>query len=151
MEKFCVQSLIGPIEVQIINDRVESISKASRYYTNKKLSNIASSIKKQLEDYLWGHSKNFKFEIADKGTTFQKKVWQHLRKIPFGQTQTYSQIAKQIGHPGAARAVGTACGKNPWLLFVPCQRVIAANGTLGGFALGLNAKSKLLKLEQEKK
>lgn len=77
---------------------------------------------------------------------FRQRVWNAIRQIPFGQTVTYQELAAKIGHPGAARAVGGACGANRLLLAVPCHRVVASRG-LGGFALGLEWKRKLLALE----
>ena len=79
-------------------------------------------------------------------SAFRRRVWEALREIPFGQTRTYAQIARQIGSPRAARAVGGACAANRLLLAVPCHRVVAGRG-LGGFALGLEWKRKLLELE----
>ena len=79
-------------------------------------------------------------------TDFRQRVWNAIRKIPFGQTITYQGLARQIGHPGAARAVGSACAVNRLLLVVPCHRVVASQG-LGGFALGLEWKRNLLALE----
>jgi methylated-DNA-[protein]-cysteine S-methyltransferase len=81
------------------------------------------------------------------GTPFQKKVWAAIEKIPFGKTKSYGEIAAQIGHPGASRAVGAACGANPLPLFVPCHRVLAANGRIGGFSGGLAVKKLLLRHE----
>jgi len=79
-------------------------------------------------------------------TEFRHRIWEAIRQIPFGQTRTYQQLAEQIGHPCAARAVGGACAANRLLLAVPCHRVVASRG-LGGFALGLAWKKKLLALE----
>jgi O-6-methylguanine DNA methyltransferase len=81
------------------------------------------------------------------GTTFQRKVWNTLRKIACGQTKSYGEIARAIGKPKAVRAVGGACGANPIPVLVPCHRVLAANGKLGGFSGGLNWKRKLLTRE----
>ena len=81
------------------------------------------------------------------GTDFQKKVWAAIEKIPLGKTKSYAEIAAQIGHPGASRAVGSACGANPLPLFVPCHRVLAANGKIGGFSGGLAVKQLLLRHE----
>jgi len=78
---------------------------------------------------------------------FRRSVWEAIQRIPFGQTRTYRQLAEQIGRPGAARAVGGACGANRLLLAVPCHRVVASHGGLGGFALGLEWKRTLLALE----
>jgi methylated-DNA-[protein]-cysteine S-methyltransferase len=81
------------------------------------------------------------------GTRFQRSVWRAMEKIPRGETRTYAQIAAAAGRPGAARAVGTACGANPLPLIVPCHRVVASGGGLGGFSAGLAVKKKLLRLE----
>ncbi len=81
------------------------------------------------------------------GTAFQRQVWQALREIPRGQTRSYGQIARQIGRPDASRAVGAACGANPVPLLVPCHRVVAANGKLGGFSGGAGWKPRLLHAE----
>jgi AraC family transcriptional regulator of adaptative response/methylated-DNA-[protein]-cysteine methyltransferase len=83
------------------------------------------------------------------GTAFQLRVWQELRRIPLGETRSYGEIAAAVGNPGAARAVGTACGSNPVGIVVPCHRVIASNGGLGGYAWGLDAKRLLLDHERE--
>ncbi len=81
------------------------------------------------------------------GTTFQRKVWNALRKIPPGKTKSYGEIARAIGRPGAVRAVGGACGANPIPVLIPCHRVLAANKKLGGFSGGLNRKRELLARE----
>lgn len=81
------------------------------------------------------------------GTPFQRKVWRAMAKIPHGQTMTYGELAVAIGHPGAARAVGGACGANPLPLWLPCHRVVAANNRLGGFSCGLAWKKHLLAAE----
>ncbi len=101
----------------------------------------------QLEEYFAGTRSRFELELDFAGTEFQKKVWQALLTIPFGQTRSYSQIAEQIGHPSAVRAVGAANGKNPISIVTPCHRVIGASGKLTGFAGGLAAKERLLTLE----
>lgn len=85
--------------------------------------------------------------ICPEGTPFQMTVWNALRKIPFGQVRTYGEIASVIGQPGAARAVGGACNQNRLLLIVPCHRVVASGGGLGGFANGVDIKRQLLQLE----
>lgn len=84
------------------------------------------------------------------GTPFRSKVWELLRKIPAGQPLSYGAVASRVGAPRASRAVGTACGANPICLFVPCHRVIASDGSLGGFGGGLWRKEKLLELERRK-
>ncbi|SCZ81772.1 methylated-DNA--[protein]-cysteine S-methyltransferase [Acidaminobacter hydrogenoformans] len=103
---------------------------------------------RQLEAYLKGTRQSFDLPLAPAGTDFQQKVWNALREIPYGTTQTYTDIARAIGSPSASRAVGTACGRNPVLILTPCHRVIGTNGKLTGFAAGLDVKAALLQLEQ---
>lgn len=104
----------------------------------------------QLAAYFMGESEGFSLPLDFRGTDFQKKVWQALCTIPFGETRTYSEIARQIGIPAAARAVGAANGKNPISIVAPCHRVLGANGKLTGFAGGLEAKAFLLGLESKR-
>ena len=102
---------------------------------------------RQLEEYFAGTRRSFDLDLDFAGTAFQRAVWAALLTIPFGQTRTYSQIAAQIGHPAAVRAVGAANGRNPISIVAPCHRVIGASGKLTGFAGGLEAKERLLTLE----
>jgi len=104
---------------------------------------------RQLNDYFAGKLKKFSLALDAKGTEFQKKVWQALLTIPFGETRSYGQIARQIGRPKAVRAVGAANGKNPLSIVAPCHRVIGSNGKLTGFAGGLEVKACLLGLESK--
>jgi O-6-methylguanine DNA methyltransferase len=103
------------------------------------------------EEYFSGNLLRFSLKIQSPcihaGTEFQKKVWTEIAQIPYGQTRTYGELARAIGNPGSARAVGLACGANPLALIIPCHRVVGASG-LGGFAGGADIKKKLL--EQEK-
>lgn len=101
----------------------------------------------QLNEYFEGKRKSFSLPLDFKGTGFQQKVWHALLSIPFGETRSYGEIAKQIGHPKASRAVGAANGKNPISIIAPCHRVIGTNGKLTGFAGGLKTKAVLLNLE----
>lgn len=102
---------------------------------------------RQLEEYFAGHRKRFSVRLDFVGTEFQNKVWRALLAIPFGETRSYGEIAKQLGNPKAMRAVGAANGKNPISIIAPCHRVIGATGKLTGFAGGLEAKAHLLELE----
>ena len=102
---------------------------------------------RQLADYFAGKLTEFSLKLDFIGTEFQKKVWEALTTIPFGETRSYGEIARQIGNPQAVRAVGAANGKNPISIIAPCHRVIGANGRLTGFAGGLEAKAFLLGLE----
>ena len=102
---------------------------------------------RQLGDYFAGRRTSFSLPLDFHGTDFQKAVWQALLTIPFGETRSYAEIARQIGNPRAVRAVGAANGKNPVSIVAPCHRVIGTNGKLTGFAGGLKAKALLLGLE----
>lgn len=101
----------------------------------------------QLNDYFAGKRKSFSVPLDFMGTAFQKKVWEALLAIPFGETRSYAQIARHIGKPDAVRAVGAANGRNPISIIAPCHRVIGSNGKLTGFAGGLEVKAYLLGLE----
>lgn len=101
----------------------------------------------QLEEYFAGTRQHFTLPLDFVGTEFQQKVWHALVAIPFGETRTYAQIAREIGHPTAVRAVGAANGKNPISIIAPCHRVIGSNGKLTGFAGGTAIKAQLLQLE----
>ena len=105
-------------------------------------------VARQLEEYFDGNRQEFTFPIRPEGTDFQKTVWEELRRIPYGQTRTYGQIAAAVEKPKAAQAVGMACGKNPVWIAVPCHRVIGKNDTLTGYAGGLELKQKLLDIEK---
>lgn len=102
---------------------------------------------KQLDAYFAGKLERFDVPLDFRGTDFQKQVWAALLTIPFGQTRSYGEIARQIGRPSASRAVGAANGRNPISIIAPCHRVIGSAGALTGFAGGLDAKRYLLDLE----
>ncbi len=102
----------------------------------------------ELREYFSGERTAFTVPLSPRGTPFQLEVWQALRDIPYGRTRTYGEIAKAVGRPGAARAVGMANHDNPLLIFTPCHRVVGKNGSLTGFACGLEVKARLLELER---
>jgi methylated-DNA-[protein]-cysteine S-methyltransferase len=108
---------------------------------------VLRETERQLAEYFAGRRKVFDLELDFAGTVFQKKVWHALLTIPFGETRSYAQIARQIGRPKAVRAVGAANGRNPISIVTPCHRVIGSNGALTGFAGGLATKERLLRLE----
>ena len=102
----------------------------------------------QLQDYFLGVRHHFDFPVQLEGTPFQLSVWDALRRIPYGETRTYGQIAAAVGKPNAARAVGRACNRNPLWIVIPCHRVVGSNQALTGYAGGLDMKRMLLALEQ---
>ena len=108
---------------------------------------VLAQAEREVAEYLAGKRRKFAVRLAARGTDFQAKVWRALKAIPFGETRSYGQIAKQMGQPKAARAVGAATGRNPVSIIVPCHRVIGASGKLTGFAGGLKTKERLLALE----
>ncbi len=108
---------------------------------------ILRETERQIGAYFAGTLQAFDLPLDFQGTDFQKSVWQALLTIPFGETRSYGEIARQIGRPGASRAVGAANGRNPISIVAPCHRVIGSNGALTGFAGGLEAKQLLLGIE----
>jgi len=105
---------------------------------------------RQLAEYLDGFRKTFDLPLNPQGTEFQKKVWNALCDIPYGEIRSYKQIAEAVGNPKASRAVGMANNRNPIMIFIPCHRVIGSNGSLVGYGGGLDMKEKLLSLEKVK-
>jgi methylated-DNA-[protein]-cysteine S-methyltransferase len=103
--------------------------------------------RRQLAEYFAGERTAFDLLLRPAGAPFQKQVWDALLRIPYGETASYGEIARELGHPTASRAVGAANGRNPIAIVVPCHRVIGANGSLTGYAGGLDRKRALLDLE----
>jgi methylated-DNA-[protein]-cysteine S-methyltransferase len=111
------------------------------------LDQVLLSAKEQLEEYFAGKRKNFDMPIGLGGTDFQRKVWMEVAKIPFGQTMTYMKLSQKLSNPAAIRAVGAAIGANPILVILPCHRILGSDGSLTGYAGGLDIKKALLELE----
>lgn len=114
------------------------------------VSELMSDIEREIQLYLAGELVAFRLPWRAAGTPFQQAVWEQLRAIPYGATATYGQIAARLGKPGAARAVGGACGANPVPLIIPCHRAVAAGGRLGGFTSGVWRKRLLIAIEGER-
>ena len=106
-----------------------------------------TDVKRQLEEYFAGERTTFDVQLAPEGAPFEREVWHALEEIPYGATVSYGEIARRVGQPTAARAVGTATGRNPIAVIVPCHRVIGADGSLTGYGGGLERKRLLLELE----
>jgi len=120
--------------------RVESLHSATHPLLREAL--------RQLAEYLEGGRREFDLPLRLSGTPFQRRVWRALQRIPFGETRSYGEVARMVGRPGAARAVGAASGANPLAIVVPCHRVIQSDGRLGGYGGGLRLKQFLLDLER---
>lgn len=131
-----LETLTGWVKKHVPGSRLIQDEKKLHVYTT------------QIVEYLDGSRLSFSFPLDLRGTPFQVQVWQALLSIPFGATQSYSEIAATIGNPTALRAVGAANGANPIPIVVPCHRVIGKNGTLTGYSGGLAVKEQLLNLEQ---
>jgi AraC family transcriptional regulator of adaptative response/methylated-DNA-[protein]-cysteine methyltransferase len=106
-------------------------------------------LKAKIAAFIDGEANLARLPLDIRGTVFQRRVWDELRRIPRGETRTYPEIARAIGAPAAVRAVGSACGANPVALVVPCHRAVRTDGGLGGYAWGLKRKKKLLALEKK--
>jgi O-6-methylguanine DNA methyltransferase len=105
---------------------------------------------RQIKEYFSGRRKKFSMKLYIDGTPFQKKVWNAIAKVGYGKTASYDRLAKEIRNPKALRAVGTACGKNPLPIVIPCHRIISKNGSIGGFGGGIGLKRKMLEIEKVK-
>ncbi len=105
---------------------------------------------RELDEYFSGGRTQFKVPLDLRGTSFQREVWEVLLRIPYGEVASYGEVARRVGRPRASRAVGSASGANPVPILVPCHRVVAAGGRLGGYAGGSEIKRKLLALERAK-
>ena len=137
---------VGWLEINASNTSVTAI----RFVEQKKSVNnnaISDSCKTQLEEYFFSDRKIFDLPLEPQGTDFQRSIWQQLSKIPYGVSASYRDIAIAVNNPKAVRAVGAANGRNPISIVVPCHRVIGSNGSLTGYAGGLERKQWLLKHE----
>ena len=156
---FFYTSPIGLLKITLKEHKIYAVAKANQkkvikknkeFLLNRKDSVVVNKIHLFLDQYFSGKPLKIKtWPLYPRGTVFQKKVWNFLMRIPYGETKTYTEVANLVGAKGAQRAVGLACAKNPYLILVPCHRVVAKRG-LGGFALGLLVKKKLLALEKKK-
>jgi methylated-DNA-[protein]-cysteine S-methyltransferase len=115
-------------------------------WQESQLGSVGEAVR-QLREYFAGQRAEFDLPLAPEGTPFQRSVWRQLQEIPYGETISYGELARRVGNPKASRAVGSANGANPLPIVIPCHRVIAGDGSLGGFGGGLPTKQTLLALE----
>ena len=108
---------------------------------------VLQQAKRELAEYFTGKRRRFGVALAPQGTPFQRSVWRAISTVGFGETISYGELARRAGHPGSARAAGAATGRNPLGIIVPCHRIMGANGSLTGYAGGLDRKRALLALE----
>lgn len=142
------ESPLGIIKISY-EEKIRKIELVDEIDENSEENDLFILFKNQLLEYFEGKRTSFDHLelLYPKGTSFQKSVWQALLKIPYGKTRSYKEIAKAIGKPGATQPVGTAIGKNPILVIIPCHRVIKTDGSIGGFAYGSQIKRRLLEIE----
>jgi len=153
MPMFFYESEIGRIGITEKDGRITNV-----YITDDKLPKdmeicetpVLIEAAEQLKGYFAGELKEFSLPLEPSGTAFMKRVWSALCGIPYGKTATYKEIAEKVGVPKGARAVGLANNRNPIAIFIPCHRVIGADGSLTGYRGGLEIKKRLLELEKTK-
>lgn len=149
-----LETILGKIEIVEENEKIIEVNVDQQRSQTGKLNQetpLLKEAKKQLEEFLKGKRKKFNLPLEAKGTPFREKVWKELEKIPYGEKRCYQEIAKAIGNPKGARAIGMANHNNPIPIFIPCHRVIGKNGKLVGYGLGIDRKEILLKIEEENK
>lgn len=139
----------GTVILKYHDEIVYSLAIRHEIATISSGTSFSHAVFQQIDEYCCGSRTKFGFPLSVHGTRFQQAVFEAIQTIPYGETRTYQQIAVQIGQPTASRAVGTACGKNPVLLALPCHRVVSSSGKLTGFAGGVQVKKYLLELEQK--
>lgn len=156
MNLWYVNSILGPIRlaeenkalcaVEFCPDGAPELEPLPRKVVQTPL---LQETEEQLNEYFAGVRREFDLPLAPRGTPFQQAVWRLLLRIPYGEVRTYGQLATALGKPGASRAVGSACRRNPLCILIPCHRVVGADGSLTGYAGGLDIKEYLLELEKQ--
>lgn len=143
-------SPIGWLELSASDNALKSIRYSKEPVAEKplqKTNSIIDQTRKELTEYFSGDRKEFSIPLDPEGTTFQKRIWSLLQKIPYGQTTTYGALANKMGDPNKVRAIGRANGKNPIPIIIPCHRVIGSNNRLVGCGGGIERKRYLLQHE----
>ena len=145
------KSPIGIIDILYSEEGVYKITLVKSIpedYFEERKNDLGDKVISELKEYFNGQRKDFDLPLIIQGTDFQRAVWEELRKINYGEIKTYSDIAKNIGKSNACRAVGNANNKNPFMIVIPCHRVIGKNKKSGGYAFGVDIRDKLLELEK---
>ncbi len=152
MQKYAFYTCqLGLLKIGYSDEGIFLIQTVKEIDTDNQSSDLSDLAFTQLQEFFQGKRQTFDLPLQIQGTPFQEKVWRALCHIPYGETQSYGQIAAAIGNPKASRAVGLANNKNPLQFVVPCHRVVGANGSLVGYAGGLDMKKHLLEMEAEAK
>ena len=149
-----VDSPIGPLTLMARDGRLTHLVMEDQAHAvspppgSRRDDDVFAKVAMQLDEYFAGERTDFDVPMTLVGTDFQRRVWAQLCAIPYGETISYGELARRVGNPNASRAVGSANGRNPVAVIVPCHRVIAADGSLGGYGGGLDRNVVLLGLEQ---
>lgn len=145
-----MNTTMGPVTVASTDRGLAAVHFGNSVPDGAVVDNSANrEIVQQLSEYFDGKRKQFELPLDVEGTAFQKSVWNELLRIPYGETRSYGDIAKAVGKPAAARAVGMANHHNPVAIVIPCHRVVGQNGSLTGYAGGLHLKEQLLSIERQ--
>lgn len=147
MYHLLLQSPVGPLTLSGTAEAVTALSFGAAPGAEEDACPLLEQAARELEEYFQRRRRRFTVPLAPAGTPFQQRVWAELRKIPFGATASYGEIAARIGNPRACRAVGMANHRNPIAILIPCHRVVGRSGGLVGYAGGLEIKRALLELE----
>ena len=132
---------------ELIASLAKDFSQATIIRDDENHQDWSEQIHQQIHSYLAGKEFNLDFPLVLRGTDFQLQVWQTLQRIPYGETRTYGEVARDLGKPKATRAIGNACGANRIALIIPCHRVVSSDGTFGNYRWGIERKQKLIKTE----
>ena len=146
-ERAVISSMIGNIELEGDGSAITALAFTSRPIEAPPAGSVLEEAARQLDEYFKHLRKEFTVPLVFHGTSFQERVWKELLSIPYGEVISYGELARRCGDPKAARAIGGAVGKNPIGVIIPCHRIIAGDGTLGGYTGGTDFKKLLLKLE----
>jgi len=149
LKSLLIETPLGPMHAAADGEALWHLEFDSQLDIPEGRNPILTSIEKELKAYFAKKLTRFETPLKLHGTPFQERVWQELREIPYGETRSYVEIADRIGHSRAYRAVGNANGCNALMIIIPCHRVIAADGSLGGYGCGLDRKQFLLDLERK--
>lgn len=146
--RYHYETPIGTVCIEENGTAITGLHFDNEQFGNEKETPLLREAHRQLTEYFQKKRKSFELPLMPEGTEFQKKVWEALCAIPYGETRSYGEIARWIGNEKACRAVGGANNKNPIMILIPCHRVIGADGSLTGFGGGLPAKKYMLELEK---
>lgn len=145
--RFQVETRLVPLAVTVANGAVTEIKLKARA-RRRASTPFEHLVARELREYADGRRSSFSFPVEPEGTPFCQAVWAELQRIPYGRTATYAEIARRVGNPKGARAVGQANHYNPVPIVIPCHRVVAARGKLGGYGGGVDLKRRMLALEE---